>query len=52
MAGIVVGYLVAQALNYPRIAGLIGGLVLGAGIGFLAQKAYLSATRPPDDDGS
>lgn len=53
MAGLVIGVTVARMLGLHHLIGLLAGAVLGLGLGYGAQKFYLSITGssiPPTPD--
>jgi hypothetical protein len=48
MFGIILCVTGARALGIHHIVGLIVGVLAGAGIGYVAQQAYINSRRPPD----
>lgn len=55
MAGLVIGVTVCQHFDLHRLVGLLVGGVLGIGLGYGLQNAYISLTanqdrRDPGDD--
>src|SRR5262245_11577773 len=51
MGGIMIGCLGLQAMGIGGIVALIGGLVCGVGLGYVAERAYVARhpPKPPAD---
>ena len=50
MFGILLGVLSARTLGYSNIVGLIAGIVIGVGCGFVCERIYSSLTGGADKD--
>jgi hypothetical protein len=40
MTGMIVGVLSSRALGYPSLYGVIAGVVIGVGVGYVAERAW------------
>ncbi len=50
IAGIVAVFAIGKPYGVDRIILLIGGVVAGAGLGFVLEKVYKNSSQPPPSD--